>query len=158
MKTFYTLLLAFGLCLTSHAQDLQVLSNVNNVQLSQNETDEFNELTYSATHSVVFGDNTTTIYNDSTPVKRVIIETQAGVALLNSYTTSLNSVKSLELYWHTNEVYNFSSQLNQKLPSLKFIYVKSYEMLNQSNVQTIIGPLQEQFPNAKIVYQTLKDS
>lgn len=157
MKTFYTLLLAFGLCLTSHAQDLQVLSN-NSISLTESEMTEFKTLAFNATHSLIFDDSTTSIYNDGSTVKRVIIKNEAGVLLLNSYVTPLNNVRSLELEWNAGEVYNFSNQLNQKLPNLKFIYVKSYEMLNQSNVENIIESLKSQFPNATILYQILKDS
>lgn len=158
MKTFYTLLLAFGLCLTSHAQNLQVLSNTNNVQLSQIEWDEFNQLAFSDTHTLILNDATSYVFNNGTSVKAVVIKNVNGASLLNSFTPSLNDVKLLQLNWNVNDVYNLSNQLNQKLPKLEYIYVTSYEMLNQSNVENIIGSLKNQFPNAKIIYQTLKDS
>lgn len=158
MKTFYTLLLAFGLCLTSHAQNLQVLSNTNNVQLSQIEWDEFNQLAFSDTHTLILNDAASYIFNNGTSVKAVVIKNVNGASLLNSFTSTLNDVKLLQLHWNLNDVYNLSSQLSQKLPKLEYIYVSSYEMLNQSNVENIIGSLKNQFPNAKIIYQTLKDS
>lgn len=158
MKTIYTLLLAFGLFFTSHAQEYQNLSSDSNLQLSASEKSEFEEISYGSHHMLLFGVSVETYYHSNSPVKKVIIAQEAGVSLLNSYASSLHDVTSLELIWRTNEVYHFSNQLHQKLPNLKYIFVKSYDLLTPSLVETIIGTLKQQFPNVKILYLTMKDS
>lgn len=158
MKTIYTLLFAFGLCLTSHAQGVQNFSSAPEAQLSSEEMQHFKQLTYGSTPALELGTSSTMFYNDDLPVQKIILANPSGVALLNAMTAaSLQNVQSLEINWKSDDVYSFTQPLNTQLISLQFIYVKSYQTLTPSLVSSVVGSLKQQFPEVKIVFETLID-
>lgn len=122
MKTLYTLLLAFGLCLTSHAQSkIQNLQFNSNIALTNLIYDSFNEIVIGSSNSIVYYDYLKTIHCKSI--------TDINV---NMYNTKLSEAEIL---------------IVEDIPSS---FNGNVDISNFSNIKCVLLILNERFSNVEI--------
>lgn len=162
MKTIYTLLLAFGLCFTVHAQNnLKVFpSESDNVDYNLNtiELEEFNDIVFGASHSLIFDETVTSVFEDKGEIRKISFKNMNNISNFNFSNFDLSNVMVLEIFYSEGDIINIPSSVFNNIPTLKYIYIKSYHTLTDSIINNILHETIYQLNNVKIVYQILENS
>jgi len=154
MKTFYTLLLAFGLCLTSHAQSNINVVNYQNANLqSQN---EINSLLSTNQNRLLLqnGFSAKQLSNDNLGLKliKVVNSNSIDNAVLTNFAGDYSNVEIIVL---SNIDANSQVITNLDLngfSSLKYIIINTNETLINTFVQNMLQNVQLP-PNVLVVYK-----
>lgn len=160
MKTIYTLLFAFGLFFTSHAQQsLQVLSS-NGVATNLNSTDieEFSQIVFGPSHSLIINETIISVFEDKGEIRKISFKNINNLPGLNLSNFDLSNVMVLEIFYNEGDVINIPTGVLNALPNLKYIYIKSYHTLTDGIINNVLQDTMSQLSNVKVVYQILENS
>jgi len=101
MKTIYTLLLAFGLCLTVHSQSVQNYDTYYN-QASSTEKQNISSFLNGAPHKLIYDPNqkAVTLYADGNDVKMIEVMNLNGFSQnqVNNNLTAFAAAKMIKIY------------------------------------------------------------
>jgi hypothetical protein len=129
MKTIYTLLLAFGLCLTVHAQSNSIYT-LSEKQLNLNES-EFLILKDNldgATPALTFTNDFYYISyaTPSNQVEKITLENRYEISKVDTQdiTYNLDLVKILKLNWKSGKSFNLAKEFLNKLTNVEYVYLK----------------------------------
>jgi hypothetical protein len=161
MKTFYTLLIVCGLFFTSHAQESLAPINFNDNSIQSNNiyVQELSDLLNGSFHTLIFTDHISSLHEEAGTVKRIQLVNTNSLSLLNSNPTMINynDVEVLEFNYANGNVFNAPSGLNSLFPNLKYIYISSYDLIDESSITTALNQVINQFSDVKVIYQILEN-
>lgn len=154
MKTFYTLLLAFGLCLTSHAQSNANIVNYHNA--SSQVQNELNNLLSGNLNKLLLqtGFPAKQLSNDNQGIKLVQVVESNSISneILADFSGDYSKVKAVVLSNITTNS-SFVSALDlTSFNALQYIVINSTETLSNTFVQNMLQNVQLP-PNVTIVYK-----
>lgn len=160
MKTIYTLLFAFGLFFTSHAQQsLHVLPlNGSESNLNSSDLEEFNQITFGNSHSLIINETVTAVFENEGVIRKISIESMNNLSIVNLSNFELSNVKVFEIYYNEGDIINIPTGVLNALPNLKYIYLKSYHTLTDGIINNVLQDTMYQLSNVKVVYQILENS
>lgn len=144
MKTFYTLLLAFGLCLTSHAQSNSILTlSEKQLNLSQSEFLALNDKFDGAIQALTFT-NDFYYLSYATPnshVEKITLENRYEISEIDiqDITYDFDLIKILKLNWKSGNSFNLNVQFLNKLKNLEYIYLVSDSDIDKNSVQLLLN-------------------
>lgn len=159
MKTLYTLLLAFGLCLTSHAQSMQNYDTYYN-QASVTEKSNMNDIFKGTPHKLILAENQQTNYlwNDGSALKMIdIFDLSAfNQQFVNSHSIDFSQVKAIK-FNNINSQTQITSVDLSNYTQLEYVIfdIDNLNVVSHANLlmQTLILP-----SNIKVLYRYLMET
>jgi|GEM_PF-2817836 len=159
MKTIYTLLLACGLCFTSHAQSNGIYTvDQKKAMLTIQQQKVFNDLLYESLPMVLFSDNKTykpfSVTNSVN--KKIVLEDQYTLTNhLQGYTLSdFQTAEILILQWKEGKTYSIDLELLQNMTNLQYIYLICLDNINATQVSALLhNILNVVGTNVEVIYQ-----
>ena len=144
MKTIYTLLLAFGLCLTSHAQSNNILTLAEK-QLTLT-SDEYNTLIDrfdGATPALIFSYDYFYVVYDSTllAIEKIVLEDKYVIGEFDTDEINLdfNLIKTLKLNWKSGNSFNLHPKFLNKLKNIEYVYVVCDSDIDKNSVNMLLN-------------------
>lgn len=141
MKTIYTLLLAFGLCFTVHAQNIVSYQN-----LSSQEKNEIDLLSKSDQNRLLlqFGFPTKLLANDNQGIKILDVVGSQSInnEILEGTSEGFSKVELIIISDLTNESLAISTLNLENFGSIKYLLITSNEMLSNAFVVNLLSNVQ----------------
>jgi len=150
MKTFYTLLLAFGLCFTVHAQEMFYVKHDGQLLgINQEDEDFVNNYFYGDSTSIIVGDFIE--YRDPHTLgvfKHIYVKDVNYFGLLDSTSLDLEKIEMLSVDSKNRDI-NLDQEILIRLADLKILYIMNVKNIQDLNI--LVSSLNSLFPSLKVI-------
>ncbi len=97
--------------------------------------------------------------NITTIVEMTLVKPSDFTKLVNAFENNLAEIEIINIEWDGQEDWAISNVILQKMEHLKYIYIRSYQPLNasiiQSRLQNLMNALEEK-ANVEVLFYTMK--
>lgn len=167
MKNIIYILAVFALCFGFKAQAQKKPEiteyNIKLNSLPDTQAQLLNSLVNGAP-SMIFinGENKPTVYQRSgEQIKMMMLQMPSHlVPLLDAYKGELDALKVINIEWNGTDNFTFPTDFLAKLPSVEYVYIRSYQNLSQqiieNNFQQLVAQINQGANEAEILYSIME--
>lgn len=163
-NVFYSIMV-FVLCLGFKAQAQSLITDYN-VKLSG-----LPEMQAKILHGLVNGapsmifinnENAPAVYQRSgEQIKMMMLNKPSDLtSLLNTFKEELNALKVINIEWNGTDTFTFPMDFLAKLPSVEYVYIRSYQSLSQkiieNNFKQLLAQINQGANEVEILYSVME--